>query len=146
VHGYVRVSQAAGWADARGRLRDLVDAVYDSLYRTDRSDQYRELERGRAALGMIDHGMLFATDRHAWADSMRYAIAGLYGVTVGDLCVVQDHHNGSLYAWTIAVKAKVLRITATQVTVRITGESLQFRRHQVVSLPVGCIRPRRGTR
>jgi hypothetical protein len=147
VHGHVRIAQASGWADARGKLRTLIDDVYDSLYKTDRSDQYQEQERARAALGVIDHGMLFATERHAWADSMRYAIQGLYGVTIGDLAVVQDFHNGSRYAWTIAVKCKVTHITATQVTVRITGESLQFRRHSVITVPVSYIRPRRkGTR
>jgi hypothetical protein len=144
VHGHVRIAQATDWADARGKLRELVDAVYDSLYKTDRSDRYREDERGRAALAPVDHGMLFATERHAWADSMRYAIQGTYGVTTGDLAVVQDYHNGCRYSWTIAVKCKVLAVTATQVTVRITGESLQFRRHQVITIPVGYIRPRRN--
>lgn len=143
-YGYVRVAMAASWADARVLLRAHLDAMRNHLPRCDRGDRFYEDECARAALSPVDGGFLVTSaPGRTWMDTMRYAREGVHGITAGDLAYVQDYSNGRGW-WTIAVKCKVVEVGPVYATVRITGESCQFRRHQTISLPLCYLRPRKN--
>ena len=45
----------------------------------------------------------------------------------------------TLSAWTIHVKCKIVSVGPAECIVRITGDSLQFRRGEIRSIPIGYI-------
>lgn len=142
--GSVRVATAANWTDARELLAAHISAVYAQFARTDRADRAREDELARAALAPVDGGFLVTSAPGAWSGSTRYAVEGVRGLSAGDLAYVRDYPNRHLSAWTINVKCKILSVGPAECIVRITGESLQFTRNEVRSIPIGYLCRRNG--
>jgi hypothetical protein len=139
VYGHVRVAQAGSWAEARTLLREHVDELYDRIP-GDIARQTQERVQGRVALAPVDDdGWLWVSDVRKTA---HYAREGAHGLTTGDLCIVHEFTNGSRNWWTVDVKAKIVSVGPVGVTVRITGESVQFDRYSTVTVPLSFIRPR----
>jgi hypothetical protein len=141
MYGHVRVAAADNWSDARVILREQISLFYGSMYRTEASMREEAAELARCDSEPLT-GILITSGDHAWADTRRMAIEGHYGIGTGDLAFVHEYTNGHMSCWTIDVKCKVLTISPTHVTVRITGESCQFRRGQVVTIRLSYLRKR----
>jgi hypothetical protein len=144
VYGSVRVAMAASWADARVLLSAHVDAIYSRIP-GDWARQTHERVQGRVALGAVDdRGWLWVSDLRK---TQHFAAEGRHGLTTGDLCLIHEFTNGSRNWWTVDVKAKIVSVGPVGAVVRVTGESVQFDRYSVVTIPLSFIRPRaRGTR
>jgi len=143
LHGHVRIAMASDWQGARELLRAHVTALHWSHPRTERGDEVYAEQLARIE-GNPDMGYLLVSGSEAWASTRIFAMAGTYGVSAGDLCFVRDYRNGTQW-WTINVKAKLLSTSATEAVVRITGESLQFQRYEVRSIPLAYIARRKVT-
>ena len=135
VYGSVRVAEAGTWPEARGRLREQINAMYDYWPQTEGAQKARESELARVTLPPLAEVMTISR--------YLYAAEGGGGLTAGDLAYVHDFPNGSLgYGWTINVKCKILSIGPVHATVRITGDSIQFMRGETRSVPLSCLRRR----
>lgn len=154
MYGAVRLSTADTWGEAQQALRESIEArirhmpkglgweAWDAKLRA----ELAELS-ATADVRLTPHTSLWLSewDGIVWRDDGK-----TYGVGIGDLCYVRDVPNGCLGGWTINVKAKIEGIYqyeyGPQVNVRITGESLQFRRYGSVSLAASNIRTRQSVR
>lgn len=154
VIGHVRIATSYTWTGARIALRKDIEESYPlGMFPRDLVAQRRAYELVRLISepdGTPGSRLLMTSGTWAWGDTIRYAQEGEHGLTSGDLCLVHDYANGChRSAWTVDVKAVIIAVTPHhKVTVRITGESLQFDRNQVLTIPSSFIRPRakRGVR
>jgi len=139
--GYVRIAVAETWADACRILREDIKRTYPQ-FMNEHAQRHYEYELGQLSLAP-DHGMLMTSGSWAWPGTTRVAIEGETGIAAGHLATVREYSNGS-YGYTVDVKCKVLSIDGSshRATVRITGDSLQFTRRQVITMPGSFLRPR----
>ena len=143
--GHVRIATAGTWADACRILKEDIERTYP-LFMNEHAKRHYEHELSQLSCGP-DHGMLMTSGSWAWADTTRLAIEGEHGITAGQLATVRDYSNRSC-DYTVDVKCKVLSVDGAshKATVRITGDSLQFTRGQVITMPASFLRPRATAR
>jgi hypothetical protein len=147
--GCVRIGHASTWDEARAMLRRDINNSYP-MFPNDVAGRHRQYELDRLADGpspMADGSglMLVTSGSWAWSDTQRYAADGHHGLTTGDTCTIHECTNAGGYRvhnYTPDVQAVIVSVNGTghRVTVRITGESVQFDRDEV-TVPTTFIHP-----
>jgi hypothetical protein len=133
VLGNIRIGTADSWTEARQLLREDIEGSYP-MFGGDLARQHYAYERDMLTTEPVN-GLLMTSGTWAWASTMRYAQEGMHGLSAGSLADIRDYNHGSLGWWTVSVKCKIISVTGHSVTARITGESVQFRRGQTVTIP-----------
>ena len=135
--GAVRVATAQGWDDAREILRKDIEEVYPRFSLIEGPSARAKAAELRRLEAEPDGGWLVTSGPAASFNTMRWAREGEHGLTAGKLAIIRDYSNGNRYAWTVNVKCKIKAVDhkARKATVQITGNSVQFERHDLVTLP-----------
>lgn len=151
--GAVRVRTVHNWPAARTVLRRMVNDAYLPNGGLTFRPLPHNLERDLSAiLATIEagplNGLIIAS---AGADPsyVRVAQEGEHGLTVGDLCYLQDCPNGNYGWWTIRVKAKITAVDpdSGRVTARVTDWSAsQFTHGEIAVVHADRVRPRPAKR
>lgn len=147
IHGYVQVGRALNWPAAREALARSVYDVFGprvtGIGRVGAAAAARRLLR-RAASAPVEETS--AGSRWIWIADPGHGVwcaqEGDHGLQAGSLAIVHDAHEPGAYEWTVDVKCRITEVDGRHALVKITGNSVQFERGQLVRVGTDQVRPR----